>query len=64
MFLRLRLTYNYLTMQAKHLNIKLSPIETQVFDTLLTYTRELKLNTILRVAGGWVRDKVHLPSTR
>jgi hypothetical protein len=59
-----RLTYNYFRMQASHLNIKLTPIEQQVFDTLITYTRELQLNTVLRVAGGWVRDKVRSFSTR
>lgn len=58
MFLRLRLTYNYITMKAQHYNIKLTPVEEDVFRTLRTYTEELKLNIVLRVAGGWVRDKV------
>lgn len=61
----LRLAYNYFAMQGKNYAIKLTPIEKQVFDTLLTYTSELGMKeTVLRVAGGWVRDKVDLSSTR
>jgi hypothetical protein len=51
-------------MNAKQYNIKLTPVEEEVFHTLKTYTEELKLNTVLRVAGGWVRDKVQICSFR
>jgi hypothetical protein len=58
MFVRLRWAYNYLRMKATDHTIKLTPTEELVFATLKTYTKELELTTVLRVAGGWVRDKV------
>lgn len=39
-------------------SIPLSPEETQLFDTLLAVVEDEQLGTTLRVAGGWVRDKV------
>ena len=39
-------------------NIKLTDLEKQIFQTLLETIKEHKLKTTLRVAGGWVRDKV------
>jgi hypothetical protein len=45
-------------MKATDHTIKLTPTEELVFATLKTYTKELELTTVLRVAGGWVRDKV------
>lgn len=38
--------------------ITLTPNEKQIFDMLKTYRDELQIKTVLRVAGGWVRDKV------
>ena len=38
--------------------IKVTPQEQKLFDTLMTIVKENNLNTTLRVAGGWVRDKV------
>lgn len=50
--------YYYLrTMDAKGA-ITLTPNEKQIFDMLKTYRDELQIKTVLRVAGGWVRDKV------
>lgn len=43
----------------KH-NIQLTQDEQIIFHTLKTYRNELGLKTVLRVAGGWVRDKVIL----
>lgn len=44
-------------------HIDLTPEETELFDTILRFVDETKLNTTVRVAGGWVRDKVlQLPS--
>eukprot|EP00186_Timspurckia_oligopyrenoides_P003285 CAMPEP_0182448604 /NCGR_PEP_ID=MMETSP1172-20130603/28429_1 /TAXON_ID=708627 /ORGANISM="Timspurckia oligopyrenoides, Strain CCMP3278" /LENGTH=432 /DNA_ID=CAMNT_0024645539 /DNA_START=313 /DNA_END=1608 /DNA_ORIENTATION=- len=40
--------------------LPLSPIERQIFDTLLSVITTYNLNLTLRVAGGWVRDKVLL----
>ena len=39
-------------------SIPLSPEEAQLFDTLLAVVEDEQLGTTLRVAGGWVRDKV------
>ncbi len=39
-------------------SIPLSPEERQLFDTLLAVVEDEQLGTTLRVAGGWVRDKV------
>ena len=38
--------------------ITLTQKEKQIFTTLLNVVDEYKLKTTLRVAGGWVRDKV------
>lgn len=58
MKLLMRCVYNYLRMDKQQLNIVLTPNEEKVFSTLALYRQELKLNTVMRVAGGWVRDKV------
>lgn len=39
-------------------NIKLLDEEKRLFDSLLAVVQENQLNLTLRVAGGWVRDKV------
>ena len=39
-------------------NIKLTDKEQEIFNTLMEVVRENNLKTTLRVAGGWVRDKV------
>ena len=38
--------------------ISLTENERKLFDTLLTISKANNLKTTLRVAGGWVRDKV------
>ncbi|CAG9316131.1 unnamed protein product [Blepharisma stoltei] len=38
--------------------INLTPIERQLFDELLRVVEVTHCNTVLRVAGGWVRDKI------
>ena len=38
--------------------IALTEKEKEVFSILLKANQELNLNSTLRVAGGWVRDKV------
>jgi hypothetical protein len=55
-----RLVYNYLRMEKSALNIKLTENESVLFDTLSQYKHELGLKTVMRVAGGWVRDKVSI----
>ena len=40
------------------MKIVVTPAEQKLFDTLLTICKENNLKTTLRVAGGWVRDKV------
>jgi len=40
--------------------ITLNNYEKQLFKELLDIVDTKKLGTILRVAGGWVRDKVRL----
>ena len=42
----------------KDISISLSPEERELFSILLQANSELQLNSTLRVAGGWVRDKV------
>ena len=42
----------------KDISIALSPQEKELFSLLLQANSELQLNSTLRVAGGWVRDKV------
>lgn len=39
-------------------SVALSPTEEEIFATLLGTVAMFGLNTVLRVAGGWVRDKV------
>lgn len=38
--------------------IVLTPEEKQFFETLSDFVREKRLGTTVRVAGGWVRDKL------
>jgi hypothetical protein len=42
--------------------IRLSPIEQKIIQLLLDCCQSLKLSVTLRIAGGWVRDKVPIPS--
>ena len=39
-------------------SITLTETESKIFETLLSIVEEHKLDTTLRVAGGWVRDKL------
>ena len=43
--------------------IALTELETQIFATLMDVLNKNQLTTTLRVAGGWVRDKVSLLSS-
>lgn len=61
MYRQFRVLYNYTKMEKNNLQIHLTPDEQIIFHTLKTYRNELGLKTVLRVAGGWVRDKV-IPS--
>ena len=38
--------------------IEITPEEQKLFDTLLKVAADNNLKTTMRVAGGWVRDKV------
>ena len=38
--------------------IQLTPQEIELFTMFTTFVNEEHLNIVLRVAGGWVRDKV------
>lgn len=40
------------------LKITLNPMETAIFDILLSSLKVKNRKTIARVAGGWVRDKL------
>ncbi len=40
------------------INISLNEQEQKIFKTLMQVIEENQLKTTLRVAGGWVRDKV------
>lgn len=42
----------------KDVSITLTKKEQDLFSILLRANQELQLNSTLRVAGGWVRDKV------
>lgn len=43
--------------------IPLSAAERELFDMFLAVVRDKRLDTTIRVAGGWVRDKLlQLPS--
>ena len=44
--------------------ITLTKPEELLIDILLKALEYAKRNTILRIAGGWVRDKVHYYCTR
>ena len=46
------------TNQNTEMIISVTPAEQKLFDTLLTICKENNLKTTMRVAGGWVRDKV------
>lgn len=50
--------YLYLKGMDKQIAINLTNDEQKIFKMLKQYRDELGLNTVLRVAGGWVRDKV------
>lgn len=45
-------------------SITLTRKEQELFSILLRANNELQLNSTLRVAGGWVRDKVDLGRSR
>ena len=45
-------------MEAVEPNIILNEYESKLFKKLLEIVKEKNLGTTLRVAGGWVRDKV------
>jgi tRNA nucleotidyltransferase/poly(A) polymerase len=38
--------------------IQITPLEQKIFDELMDVVKDHQLKTTLRVAGGWVRDKV------
>jgi hypothetical protein len=38
--------------------LKLTPEESALFEVLTDVVSHFKLNAVLRVAGGWVRDKL------
>lgn len=40
-------------------SVKLTPKEESIFNFLLEVLKENNLKTTLRVAGGWVRDKLY-----
>lgn len=42
---------------------QLSHKETELFRVLMGVVNEFQLNVVLRVAGGWVRDKVREPQS-
>ena len=42
--------------------IPLTDTEKEIFDTLTSFVKENNLSTTIRVAGGWVRDKVRTVS--
>jgi hypothetical protein len=44
-----RLTLKHFTLQ---------PRESELFDMLMEVVKHFELNTVMRVAGGWVRDKL------
>lgn len=51
------------TERTTHPSVALTTEESELFDLLLQFVKESNLNTTVRVAGGWVRDKVlQLPS--
>ncbi len=50
-------TYNLKKLQVKDI-IDLTANEKDLFCLFTTFVQEENLNSILRVAGGWVRDKV------
>ncbi|KAI0560435.1 Poly A polymerase head [Gracilaria domingensis] len=46
----------------KPLSVSLTPLETKLFDLLLAVARTVTPQPTLRVAGGWVRDKILYPN--
>lgn len=52
------LSLNSPAMQASNLKITLTEPERQLFVLLKKYRADTKRQTVIRVAGGWVRDKV------
>ena len=42
------------------IDINISDKEREIFDTLMKVVHDNDLKTTLRVAGGWVRDKVSM----
>lgn len=42
----------------KQPQVKITPEEEAIFSMLKKYRDEKQLKTVIRVAGGWVRDKV------
>jgi len=42
-------------------SINLTPNELELFDLLKNFVKNESVNVVLRVAGGWVRDKVFIP---
>lgn len=62
---RKSITYNYIYNYIKldflvneRRIVKLNQNETKIFELLRACVKETKLPVTLRVAGGWVRDKV------
>ena len=42
----------------RHVKLPLSPEEIELFSMLTSFVKDKKLGTTVRVAGGWVRDKL------
>ena len=52
------ITYTYSTNNKIDLNITLTEEEIKIFDFIQSTIEKYKLKVEVRVAGGWVRDKV------
>ncbi len=48
----------FISMVTVQQNVRLNASEQGIFELLLSTLRHFRMNTQLRVAGGWVRDKV------
>ncbi|KAH9532116.1 hypothetical protein CY35_19G072600 [Sphagnum magellanicum] len=48
----------FISMVAVQQNVRLTASEQGIFELLLSTLRHFRMNTQLRVAGGWVRDKL------
>jgi tRNA nucleotidyltransferase/poly(A) polymerase len=57
-FARIRVLIVIIIKAAVTPNIALTPTEQQIFSFLLEANEKLGLNSVMRVAGGWVRDKL------